>query len=179
MYEPSIEALKESLAMYHKMIHRSVEQLSDEQLHYRPSAETNSVAIILRHLGGNLKSRWTDFLTTDGEKPDRNRDSEFEDWTGDRESLMQHFQSGWDIFLSAIDQINESNIDQPIVVRGEEQPMMTALVRAVTHISYHVGQITMTSRLVLGSDWQWMTIPPGESEAHNKKTWGSKESRCL
>ena len=100
-----IEAVSETVVSYRRMIDAIVAQLSDAELHSRPAADINSVAIILRHLGGNLRSRWTDFLTTDGEKPDRNRETEFQQWDGDRESLMAHFAAGWEAIEQAMERI--------------------------------------------------------------------------
>jgi hypothetical protein len=135
------------------------------------------VAIILRHLGGNLLSRWTDFLTTDGEKPDRNRDQEFMDWDGDRESLQASFNSGWDALTNAIKQIDETTIDRPVFIRGEQHSVAEALMRSLTHLSYHVGQIALIARLVHEGEWRWLTIPPGNSAQHNRQTWGTAASR--
>ena len=97
-----MDAVAETVSSYRRMIDATVEQLSDEELNVRPAPNINSVAVILRHLGGNLRSRWTDFLTTDGEKPDRDRDTEFLDWDGDRDSLIAHFDAGWDALTAAI-----------------------------------------------------------------------------
>ena len=174
-----IEAVAETVSSYRRMIDATVEQLSDAELRARPAPNVNSVAVILRHLGGNLRSRWTDFLTTDGEKPDRDRDTEFLDWEGDWDTLMAHFDSGWAALESAIQQIDDSNIDQSITIRGERHTIPQAITRSVTHLTYHVGQITMIARMVHDGPWQWLTIPPGESQAHNQRTWGSASSRSV
>jgi hypothetical protein len=133
----------------------------------------------LRHLGGNLRSRWTDFLTTDGEKPDRDRDTEFLDWEGDRHSLLAHFNAGWDALTTAIRQIDNSNISQPIYIRGEYHTIPQALVRSITHLTYHVGQITMVARMVHVGEWRWLTIAPGASNQHNEETWGRTTNRSI
>ena len=114
-----LDVAASTVASYRRMIDATVEQLSDAELHTRPAPNINSVAIILRHLGGNLRSRWTDFLTTDGEKPDRDRETEFLDWDGDRDSLIALFDSGWHALTSAIRQIDDANINEPIYIRGE------------------------------------------------------------
>lgn len=179
MNEPWIAAFRETLASYRRMIDATVEQLSDVQLHARPTPEINSVAIILRHLGGNLRSRWTEFLTTDGEKPDRNRETEFQEWDGDRESLFAWFDEGWRAMTRAVDQLNDSNIADTIYIRGEAHTIPQALTRSVTHLTYHVGQIAMVSRMVHDGDWKWLTIAPGQSDKHNQRTWGTSESRSV
>lgn len=174
-----IDAIAETVDSYRRMIDATIEQLSDSELHARPAPDVNSVAIILRHLGGNLRSRWTDFLTTDGEKPDRDRETEFHDWEDDRDSLITHFDAGWQALTVAIQQIDSSIIDQPVFIRGERHTIPQALMRSVTHLTYHIGQITMVARMVHRGDWQWLTIPPGESAKHNERTWGTKSSRSI
>lgn len=174
-----IDAVGETVVSYRRMIDATIEQLSDAELRARPAPNINSVAIILRHLGGNLRSRWTDFLSTDGEKPDRHRETEFQDWDGDRESLMAHFDAGWQALTTAIQQIDGSNLDQPVFIRGERHTIPHALTRAVTHLTYHVGQIAMVARMVHDGEWRWLTIPPGESARHNEQTWGTSSSRSV
>ena len=172
-----LDAVNETLGGYRRMIDAAVQQLTDDELHCRPNAETNSVAILLRHLGGNLRSRWTDFLTTDGEKPDRDRDREFEDWSASRAALMAHFDAGWKALEKAVSDLNEGNVNETILIRGEPHSIPLAIVRSVTHIAYHVGQIVMIARTVHQGEWQWLTIAPGQSSAHNESTWGTDQSR--
>ena len=174
-----VDVAADTVASYRRMIDATVEQLTDAELSARPAPDINSVAIILRHLGGNLRSRWTDFLTTDGEKPDRNRETEFADWDGDRESLLAHFDAGWRALTSAIHQIDDSNINLPIYIRGERHTIPQALTRSITHLTYHIGQIAMVARMVHDGEWSWLTIAPGQSAQHNERTWGSNESRSI
>lgn len=174
---PWLEATKETAASYRKMIDAAVIQLTDEELFARPAEGINSVAIVLRHLGGNLRSRWSDFLTTDGEKPDRNRDSEFLDWEGNRASLIEHFDRGWSCFTKALAEISDENIATPIFIRGERHTIPQAVTRSINHTAYHVGQIVMIARMVHRGEWKWMTIPPGGSQTHNQATWGTAASR--
>lgn len=174
-----ISAVSETVASYRRMIDGCVSQLTDAELGQRPAPGLNSVAIILRHLGGNLRSRWTDFLTTDGEKPDRNREGEFVEWDGDRAALLKQFEEGWSALTSAIESLDEQTIGATILVRGEPHTVPMALVRSITHLSYHVGQIAMIARAVHVGEWQWLTIKPGESQSHNQRTWGSTSSRAV
>lgn len=161
------------------MIDAAVDQLSDTELFTRPKPDVNSVANILRHLGGNLRSRWTDFLITDGEKPDRDRDKEFLDWEGDRESLIAYFDAGFDALLNALDSLDESNIDTIIYIRGEAHSIPQAITRSVAHLAYHVGQIVLIARMVHDGEWQWLTIAPQASAEHNDRTWGTAASRSI
>ncbi|MCM2374240.1 DinB family protein [Aporhodopirellula aestuarii] len=172
-------AMWETVQAYRRMIDAITAQLTDDELFARPSANVNSVAIILRHLGGNLKSRWTDFLTTDGEKPDRDRDSEFLDWEGDRQSLIEHFESGWRAFESAVNAIDEDTAGKTIFIRGEAHSVAQALTRSITHLTYHVGQIAMIARMVHVGEWRWLTVAPGGSSEHNEKSWGTSASRSV
>lgn len=171
--------IQDTVKSYRRMIDATVEQLTDQELFDRPAPEINSVAIILRHLGGNLRSRWTDFLTTDGEKSDRNRDAEFETWNGDRHSLMQHFDAGWNALETALETIDEQKVGQTIFIRGEAHSVAQALIRSVTHMTYHVGQIAMIARMVHRGPWRWLTVPPGGSASHNERTWGTASSRSI
>lgn len=172
-----IEAVSATVVSYRRMIDGTITQLSDAELCVRPRPDMNSVAVILRHLGGNLLSRWTDFLTTDGEKPDRQRDQEFKDWSGDRSSLLAYFNSGWDALMNAITQIDATNVDRPVFIRGERHSVADALMRSLTHLSYHAGQIALLARMVHDGEWHWLTIPPGGSAQHNRETWGTAASR--
>ena len=174
-----LHAIRETCSSYRRMIDATVDQLSDSELCARPAPGMNSVAVILRHLGGNLQSRWTDFMSSDGEKPDRDRDSEFLDWDGDRQSLIQYFEAGWDTLFSALESIDEKNINNTIYIRGEPHSIPQAIARSITHLSYHVGQIAMIARMVHKGEWQWQTIAPGSSAEHNKNTWGTAASRSV
>lgn len=172
-----LNASAETIASYRKMIDAAVAQLSDEELGVRPAPSLNSVAIILRHLAGNLRSRWTDFLTTDGEKPDRDRDGEFQEWSGDRANLLAEFDRAWDCLAGVPGQLNVANIDTPILIRGERHTIPQALSRSIAHVAYHTGQILMVARAVHAGEWRWLTIAPGGSSAHNQTTWGTAASR--
>ena len=174
-----LNTMRDSVTSYRRMIDATIEQLTDDELFIRPAPNVNSVAIILRHLGGNLRSRWTDFLTTDGEKPDRNRDAEFLDWNGDRQSLMSHFDSGWNALVVAIESLNDDNLGQCVQIRGESHTIPQALTRSITHVTYHVGQIAIVARQVHNGDWRWLTVAPGNSSQFNEQTWGTSASRSI
>ena len=172
-----LTATLDSIDGYRRMIDAAVVQLTDDELTQRPAAEVNSVAAILRHLGGNLRSRWTDFLTSDGEKPDRNRDAEFADWPGDRASLMAYFDAGWQTMRDSLAALTADDLTKKVTIRGEQHSVQQAIVRSITHTSYHVGQIMLVARLVHDGTWRWLTIAPGGSAAHNQQTWGTAASR--
>jgi uncharacterized damage-inducible protein DinB len=175
--EKWIASSLETIDGYRRQVDGAVEQLTDQEFFARPAEGINSVANILRHLGGNLLSRWTDFLTTDGEKPDRNRDSEFEDWQGDRASLMAFFDRGWQTWRKSIESLTADDLTKTVTIRGEPHSVPLAIQRSLTHTSYHVGQIMLISRLVHVGVWKWLTIRPGSSQQHNRQTWGTAASR--
>jgi hypothetical protein len=172
-----LAATVDTIDGYRRMIDAAVVQLSDEELVRRPTPGINSVAVILRHLGGNLASRWSDFLTADGEKPDRNRDAEFEDWPGDRAALLAYFDNGWQTMRSALTSLTVDDLDKSVTIRGEAHAVPQAIQRSLTHTAYHIGQILLVARLVHSGEWKWLTIPPGLSSQHNEKTWGTAASR--
>lgn len=167
----------ETIDSHRRLVDGALQQLSDDEFLGRKAEGFNSVAVILRHLGGNLLSRWTDFLTSDGEKPNRDRDSEFEDWPGDRASLMAFFDSGWQAWRKSIESLTADDLTKTVTIRGEPHSVPLAIERALTHTAYHVGQIMLISRLVHDGDWRWLTIRPSASQQHNQQTWGTAASR--
>ena len=174
---PWIRASIESLDGYRRLIDGATQQLKNEEFFRRPADGINSVAVILRHIGGNLQSRWVDFLTTDGEKPSRNRDAEFEDWTSDRASLMAFFEKGWQVCRGSIEALTDADLAKTVTIRGEPHSVPLAIQRSLTHTAYHVGQIMLIARSIHDGDWNWLTIKPGGSQQHNQQTWGTAASR--
>lgn len=145
---------------------KALSQLSDDELFIVPrSSESNSVAIIMQHLAGNMISRWTDFLTTDGEKPDRNRDSEFELHRETAGDLRAYWEKGWGVLFVTLDEITESDLQKTITIRGERHSVVQALLRQVSHYGQHVGQIVYLAKQLKSSDWKTLTIPRGQSKA--------------
>jgi hypothetical protein len=171
------KATLETIDNHRRLIDGAIGQLTDDELTRRPAAGISSIAIILRHLGGNLQSRWTDFLTSDGEKPTRNRDSEFEDWPGDRPALMAFFDKGWHVWRSSIEALIDDDLALTVTIRGEPHSVPLAIQRSLTHTAYHVGQIMLIARSIHDGAWQWLTIKPGGSQQHNSHTWGTAASR--
>ena len=117
------------------------------------SEETNSIAVIMKHVSGNLKSRWTDFLTTDGEKPWRNRDEEFVDYFTTQEEAIEFWEAGWSVLTGTMDSLSENDLSQTIYIRGEPHSVFLATQRSLAHTAYHVGQIVQTARVLAGDDW--------------------------
>jgi Protein of unknown function (DUF1572) len=146
---------------YKDMGERAIAQVrSDDDLNLQIGPESNSIAIIVKHLGGNLRSRFRDFLTADGEKPDRNRDAEFEnDTTASRAEILQWWQSGWDVALGSIESLKADDLTRTITIRGENLLVVEALNRSVTHAAYHIGQIVYLARHLVSDDWKTLSIP--------------------
>jgi Protein of unknown function (DUF1572) len=165
------------IAFFHNkdLAERAIAQLADEQLHVALHPETNCVAVIMKHVAGNLLSRWTDFLTTDGEKPWRNRDDEFVDTFATRRELLDYWNSGWDCLANSLDGLRPADLDATITIRGETLSVPLAIARSLSHCGYHVGQIVLISRILVGDNWQTLTISRGGSQAHNAKQWGDKQ----
>ncbi len=158
------------LFSYYKLLaERTFEQLSGEELWWTPSPEANSVGIIVKHLAGNMKSRWTDFLISDGEKPWRERDDEFEMESLTKDEILELWESGWQCLFKALEGINENNFTRAIRIRNQEHSVQQAIQRQLTHYSYHVGQIVYLGKLIRGNEWRSLSIPKGESENYSKR----------
>ena len=147
----------------------TISKLSDEQLHLEINKGVNSIVIIIQHLSGNMLSRFTDFLTTDGEKPWRMRDKEFETNQYSRKDLMEIWNSGWDCLLNTINNLNDADLSKEIFIRNEGHTVQEAFMRQLCHYSYHIGQIVMIGKICLGENWKSLSIPPGKSDAFNKE----------
>ncbi len=143
-------------------------QLSDEQLHRRVAPGVNSVAIIMNHVAGSMRSRWTDFWTSDGEKPDRDRESEFAQRTESRAELMARWNAAWSTLLRVIETMEPGDMLRSVTIRGEPHTVPMAVCRAMEHYGYHRGQILMLARVVKGEGWRWLTIAPGQTQAFNR-----------
>jgi uncharacterized damage-inducible protein DinB len=144
-------------------------QIADEMLHAQPGGESNSIALIVKHLSGNMVSRWTDFLTADGEKPDRNRDAEFEDDDASRTDVLARWERGWASILGALEALSSDDLHRTVTIRSEQVGVINAIQRQVTHVSYHVGQIVYLSKMLKGDGWKSLSIARGQSEAYIEK----------
>jgi hypothetical protein len=146
----------------------AVDQLEPELLTRSLDAETNSIAVNLKHLAGNLRSRWQDFLITDGEKPDRHRDGEFELTEADTvEAVLERWEAVWEIVFSTIRSLTAADLERPVAVRCEKMPALEAINRQLTHCAYHAGQIVLLAKHLAGASWTPLSIPRGESEKFN------------
>jgi hypothetical protein len=157
----------ESFRGYKKLAERAFEQISDEEFFTNIDAESNSVATICKHIGGNLRSRWTDFLTTDGEKPDRNRDAEFVSENDTRESVMRIWEDGFQSLFDALESIRAEDLEKTVRIRGEEFTVVKAINRAAMHTASHIGQIQFLAKHLRTADWVTLSIPENKSGEFN------------
>ena len=168
----TIEAFEAEFRRYRSLAERAIEQVDWAGLRVSLDPETNSIAVIMKHIGGNLRSRWSDPLTSDGEKPWRNRDNEFVDDFPDRASLMDAWNGGWQILEASLASMSDGDLGRMITIRGEPHTLILALTRSVTHTAYHVGQIVQICRVLAsraGADWKTLTVARGGSSAYNSK----------
>ncbi|WP_219619910.1 MULTISPECIES: DUF1572 family protein [Bacillus] len=142
-----------------KTTEKTFEQLDDEAFFWYPNDDSNSIAVIVKHVSGNMVSRWTDFLHSDGEKPDRDRDGEFENTISNREQLYEVWDRGWNVFFHALATLNEEHLLKNIVIRNEPHSVIEAIERQMYHYSYHIGQIVYIAKQLKGESWRSLTIP--------------------
>lgn len=166
----STSHVKDSASVFHyykKLGERAIAQAPDNALFTILDPESNSIAIIVKHLAGNMRSRWTDFLTTDGEKPDRNRETEFESPPPTRSDLMALWETGWNYLFTALDSLTDADLIRTVTIRGEPHSVVQAINRQLAHYAYHVGQIVFLSRHFASGHWTSLTVPRGQSTAVN------------
>jgi hypothetical protein len=152
-----------------KICEAAIAQLSDAQLHERINPHQNSVAVIVQHIAGNMVSRFTDFFTSDGEKPTRNREGEFEDRRLSRAELMALWDHGWSVLFEALRPLSDADLSRTVTIRHEPHSVFQALLRQATHYATHAGQILFIAKHLLGDRWKYLTIPPGGSAAFNRR----------
>lgn len=148
---------------------KAIKQLSDDELHYKPSGESNNIAIIIKHLSGNMHSRWVDFLTSDGEKSYRDRDGEFIDDNESKEYLMQKWEEGWKLLFNTIENLKSEDLNKTITLRQQPLSVLQAIQTEIAHISYHLGQILYIGKQLKDKDWTILSIPKNGSKMFNEK----------
>jgi len=153
---------------YENLGRRTMKQLSDKDLFYQPSKEVNSIAVIVKHLHGNMMSRWTNFMTEDGEKEWRNRDGEFEDTLKSRDEVDRLWADGWNLVFEALENLSEPELEKKVIIRGEEHSVIAATNRQLCHYAYHVGQMVEIGKMLLGESWENLSIPRGKTAEFNK-----------
>jgi len=162
-----IDSIRAEYLRYKSLADASIDQLKDAELSAPGPRGGNSIAVICWHISGNLRSRFTDFLTSDGEKPWRDRDSEFLAREVSRKELQAKWEDGWQVLFAALTDLSDVDLGQTVTIRGEPHTVAQALHRSLAHASYHVGQIVYEAKALRGADWRYLSIPPGQSARFN------------
>ncbi len=163
---PLLPELIKRFRYYKELGERAMAQLPDEALFWQYNEESNSIAIIVNHLHGNMLSRWTNFLTEDGEKPWRTRDAEFENEIQNREQLRQKWEEGWDCLLKALENLKEEDLSRKVFIRSEAHTVSDAIFRQLAHYAYHIGQMVFLAKMIQNEDWQTLSIARGKSKEY-------------
>lgn len=166
---PILSAVIDEFQKIKKLADKSIEQLADEQLHAAIDPDANSVAVLMRHMAGNMRSRWVNFMTTDGEKPDRLRDREFENPRQSRAELIAEWEHGWQCVFNALNPLSDADLQRTVMIRGEAHSVYKAISRQVAHYAGHAYQILLLAKHLQGANWKTLSIPRGQSEEFNRR----------
>lgn len=175
MQDNYLASIKQQFEYYKSLGEKTFHQLNEEDLFWQYNQDSNSIAIIVNHLYGNMKSRWTDFLTSDGEKDWRNRDQEFEDSIQSKDELLEKWEAGWLCLFQALNAIGRDNFDTVIYIRNQRHTIIEAINRQMAHYAYHIGQIVYIAKLLKGEQWESLSIPKGKSEDFNQSKFAEGE----
>ncbi len=159
---------------YKSLAEKSFAQIQEADFHFTPNEASNSIAVIIQHMHGNMVSRWTNFLTEDGEKPGRDREGEFADKKLPRETLLELWEEGWRVVLGTLESLEKNDLEKTITIRNQPLAVVDAILRQQCHYSYHVGQIVYLARMIRNEGWQSLSIPKGQSEAYNQELKSSR-----
>lgn len=168
MSRVAIEAFQQTFLAQKSLAERAMSQISDEALHRAAAPGMNPIAVIVRHMAGNMASRWTDFLTADGEKATRRRDEEFVDDGLGRADLLRRWEAGWACVFAALRPLSDADLARTVTIRGQPHTVARAIARQIDHYGYHTGQIVTFARILAGNGWQHLSVPPGGTEAFNR-----------
>jgi hypothetical protein len=171
--EDSIDLFRQ----YKKMAEGAIAQVSDAHLTAALDSESNSIALIVKHMTGNMRSRWTDFLTSDGEKADRRRDSEFVDPPAARQTLLDRWETGWNLVFAALEPLTDADLGRTVTIRGEAHSVMQAINRQIAHYASHVGQIVFLAKHFQGENWKTLSVPRNRSEEFNRRVLTGEASQ--
>ena len=169
-----LQSAVKRLTYYKELGDKTFAQLSDADFHYQPNDASNSIAVIIQHMAGNMLSRWTDFLTTDGEKAWRNRDNEFSNNATDKETVMAKWDEGWSCLFNSINQLDERLLETIVFIRSEPHTVLEAINRQLAHYSYHIGQIVYSAKQLKNSEWYSLSINRNRSADYNSTKFLNK-----
>ena len=171
-----LESVKKQFLYYKTLGEKAMAQLEDEQLFISVNADTNAIAVIVKHLSGNMLSRWTDFLTSDGEKDWRNRDDEFENTLKNRDQVHEIWNAGWNCFFEALNNLKSEQLSDIIYIRNEGHTVVEAINRQLAHYPYHIGQIVFYAKMLKNSEWDSLSIPKHQSSSYNAEKFAKDQS---
>lgn len=172
-----LESVVQQFVYYKKIAEKTFAQLPDEKLFWQYNETSNSIAILVKHTSGNMLSRWTDFLTTDGEKEWRNRDAEFENDIETREELIDAWNEGWSCLINTLNSLTDSDLERIVYIRNQGHTVAEAINRSLAHYSYHIGQIVFIGKMALDTTWNSLTIPKGASQKFNENKFSKPKHR--
>lgn len=172
-----LKSIDRQFRYYKSLGEKAMAQLDEKTLFHQPNEDSNSIATIVKHLWGNMLSRWTDFLTTDGEKEWRERDAEFENDLQSKEAMMQKWEEGWACLFDALASITDSDLSMIIYIRNEGHTVLEAINRQLAHYSYHVGQIVYAAKLLKNGGWESLSIPKNQSAAYNQEKFSQDKDK--
>ncbi|MCB0790759.1 MAG: DUF1572 family protein [Flavobacteriales bacterium] len=175
--DPQVHDLRRLFTYYKELGEKALAQVTDTDLDRVPHPDGNSIAILVKHIAGNLRSRFTDFLTSDGEKPWRQRDAEFEGTYASREDLRKDWDSGWGVLFDTLAGLHDADLERVVYIRNEGHTAREALQRQVAHHAYHVGQIVLLARMCVGKEWRSLSIPRGGSQAFNQGKFDQEKGK--
>ncbi|UAY51029.1 DUF1572 family protein [Ferruginibacter albus] len=177
MQTEHLTGIKKQFEYYESLVDKTIDQLSEEELLWKYNEESNSIAVIVKHLYGNLLSRFTDFLTSDGEKTWRDRDEEFEDRVMSKQELLNKWNEAWQCVFDTIDSLTEDDLDKIIYIRNMGHTVMEALIRSVAHVASHAGQIVFIGKMIKKDQWHSLSIPKGNSKMYNAEKFSKEKHR--
>ncbi|MFN5208810.1 MAG: DUF1572 domain-containing protein [Bacteroidota bacterium] len=172
-----LNSVKKQFEYYKMLGDKTFSQLQDDKLFWQYNEETNSIAIIVNHLWGNMLSRWTDFLTTDGEKESRNRDAEFENPSKSREALLSKWNEGWNCLFNVLNSLTTSDLEKIVYIRNQGHTVTEAINRQLAHYAYHIGQIVFLGKMLAENGWTSLSIPKGNSQVYNENKFSKPKQR--
>jgi hypothetical protein len=172
-----LDTTRKLFTYYRELADKALAQLPDNAIHWQPGPESNSIAIIVKHMSGNMLSRFTDFLTSDGEKPWRDREAEFENDYADKAAMLQAWEAGWRCCFEAINALHPEDLQRLVYIRNQGHTVLEALERQVAHYAYHIGQLVYLCRWCTGADWKSLSIPKGGSHAFNAEKFAQEKGR--
>jgi hypothetical protein len=172
-----LEISRKMFSYYKGLADKSMAVLSEDEIHLTPNQESNSIAVIVKHMSGNMLSRFTDFLTSDGEKEWRNRDAEFEDTYNSKQEMLEAWEKGWNCLFAALDSVTEATMMDIVYIRNEGHTVLEAFTRQIAHYSCHVGQIVYLAKMIRNTDWKTLSIARGQSSDFNKTKFDQEKGR--